>query len=193
MVRNGDLGTPCQRVEFRICCDDRPGACLTVSPVPEMTNTLEGVAESFRNQNVMVVGAADRAGFQFWDFQVMAEFARPDGRDSGLRAIVAAAGAAGGRVVRVRGQFRGRNLFGDLPPESSRGGKDWVLADQGVAVWVTGRAPKGDGWALDLDERSASERWLEVEGEVKARDGVVYLKARTVSLVGGPKPVAVRN
>ena len=92
--------------------------------------------------------------------------------------------------MRVRGQFRGRNLFEDLPGESRRGSSDWVIQDQGVAVWVTGKAPKGDGWSLDLDRRSESVRWVEVEGEVSARDGVVYVKAKSVSLVAGPVAAA---
>jgi hypothetical protein len=65
-----------------------------------------------------------------------------------------------------------------------------VLQDQGVAVWVTGKAPKGEGWSLDLGSRSESVRWVEVEGEVAARDGVVYLKAKNVSLVSGPVAAA---
>lgn len=187
-VRGLDTGAPCVRVVYRICCEDKPETCLPITPVPELTNTLEGAAESYRNQRVMVVGANDGAGFQFWDFQVMADFSgrRADGKGSGLRRLVAAAGAGDGRVVRVRGQFRGRNLFGDLPAESQRGRDHWVLADQGAALWVMGKAPRGEGWALDLDQPSAAARWLEVEGRVEARDGVLYLKAKGVALVGGP-------
>jgi hypothetical protein len=155
-----------------------------------MADALEATAESYRNQRVVVVGANDGpgTGFQFWDFSVMADFARKaqDGRDSGLRALVAAAGQASGQPVRARGQFRGRNLFGDLPQATRRGSSDWVIADQGVALWVTGKAPKGEGWSLDPDARSESVRWVEVEGEVVARDGVIYLKASRVTLVSGP-------
>lgn len=198
VLRMADLGAPCERVVFSICCEERERRCVSVSPVPEIAGALEADSESYRNQRVVVVGASDGAGpgFQFWDFQVMADFAkrRPDGRDSGLRALVAAAGQADKRTVRARGQFRGRNLFGDLPAHSRRGSSDWVIADQGVALWVTGKAPKGEGWSLDLDARSESVRWVEVEGEVAARDGVVYLKASRVALVGGPlgPPESVR-
>lgn len=191
-------GAPCATLVFSICCEGRERQCLPVSPVAEMADALEGTAESYRNQRVVVVGATGGPGpgFQFWDFQVMADFAKREkgGRDSGLRSVVAAAGQAGRQPVRARGQFRGRNLFGDLPPDTRRGSSDWVIADQGVALWVTGRAPKGEGWSLDLDARSESVRWVEVEGEVMARDGVVYLKASRVALVGGPlkAPEAVR-
>ena len=190
MVRMADMGAPCAPVIFSICCEERERQCVPVSPVAEMAATLEGTAESYRNQRVVVVGVngGPGPGFQFWDFQVMANFAKrtSEGRDSGLRSIVAAAGQASKQAVRVRGQFRGRNLFGDLPPESRRGSSDWVIADQGVALWITGKAPKGEGWSLDLDSRSETVRWVEVEGEVAARDGIVYVKARSVSLVAGP-------
>lgn len=189
-LRMADTGAPCERLVFRICCEDRGQSCLSITPVPELASVMEADAESYRNQRVTVVGAHTGAAFEFWDFQVMADFARRSALapDSGLRRVVAEAGRGDGRVVRIRGQFRGRNLFGDLPEESRRGRNDWVLADQGAALWVRGKAPKGEGFSLDLDQPSASSRWLEVEGEVEARDGVVYLKASSVTLVSGPLP-----
>lgn len=175
-------------LSFNICGEAKGHRCLSIVPVREIASDLEFQADAFRSERVMVVGAFDDAGFLIWSFEVMPDSAKraKDGRDSGLRSLVASAGAADKRSVRVRGQFRGRNLFGDLPGESRRGSSDWVIQDQGVAVWVTGKAPKGSGWSLDLDNRSESIRWVEVEGEVAARDGVVYLKAKNVSLVSGP-------
>jgi hypothetical protein len=188
-LRNTNLGAPCQRLQFWICCEDQASKCVSGSPVPELTNALEGAAESLRAQRVTVVGAYDEGAFLVWDIQVMADFTKTrDTPATGLRAIVAGAGKNEGQVVLVRGQFRGRNLFGDLPAESRRGRDHWVLADQGVALWVTGKGPKGEGFALDLDQPSASARWLEVEGTLTARDGVVYLKARRVALTAAPKP-----
>ena len=52
-------------------------------------------------------------------------------------------------MVTVRGQFRGENLFGDLPSASRRRSADWVIKDDVFAVWVTGKKPKGPGWSLD--------------------------------------------
>ena len=179
-------------LSFQICGEAKGHRCLTFIPVREIASDIEFQAEAFRGERVMIVGAFDTAGFLTWSFQVMPESAKraKDGRDSGLRALVASAGAAEKQSVRVRGQFRGRNLFGDLPTETRRGSSDWVIHDQGVAVWVTGKAPKGDGWSLDLDRRSESVRWVEVEGEVSAKDGVVYVKAKSVSLVVGPVAAA---
>ena len=175
-------------ISFQICGEAKGHRCLAFVPAREIARDVEAQADSFRGERVMIVGAFDTPGFLTWSFEVMPESAgrAKDGRDSGLRALVASAGAAEKRSVRVRGQFRGRNLFGDLPGESRQASSDWVIQDQGVAIWVTGKAPKGHGWSLDLDSRSDSVRWLEVEGEVAAKDGVVYVRAKSVSLVAGP-------
>ena len=85
-----------------------------------------------------------------------------------------------GKTTKILGQFRGRNLFGDLPPNSARGKDDWVLKDGDTAVWVMGKAPKGDGWKLDLEYKGDSKTWLEVEGKPEVVNGVVYLKASRV-------------
>jgi hypothetical protein len=88
--------------------------------------------------------------------------------------------------VTVVGQFRGANLFGDLPVDSRRKDSDWVIADGPAAVWVTGKKPKGRGWQLDLHSKSDSRWWMEVVGEVEAQDGVTYIRAREVSLRPAP-------
>jgi hypothetical protein len=185
--RSAGQNESCDRIVFAVCCEERETSCVSVTPVPELARVLDADAESYRDQRVVLVGVFDPE-FQFWDFQVMAQFAKGGrgGRDSGLRALVAAAGRADNRTVRVRGRFRGRNLFGDLPAGSQRGSGDWVIQDQGVAVWVTGKPPRGEGWKLDLESESESVRWVEVEGEPTAHDGVIYLRARSVALVSGP-------
>ncbi len=78
------------------------------------------------------------------------------------------------------GQFRGRNLFGDLPEKSARNSQDWVLKDGDAAIWVTGKAPRGDGWKLDLEYKGDSKTWLEVTGKPEVMNGIVYLKASRV-------------
>lgn len=90
-----------------------------------------------------------------------------------------------GKKIRVRGQFRGRNLFGDLPANSARSKDDWVLKDGETAMWVTGKEPKGKGWMFDLDYKGDTKKWLEVEGKPEVANGIVYLKA---SLVFPTKP-----
>jgi hypothetical protein len=107
---------------------------------------------------------------------------RRDQVGSGLEDIFADPAAAVGREVRVVGQFRGRNLFGDLPADSQRDPDDWVLKQGERAVWVTGKKPRGKGWSLDPRLESDSRWWLEVEGSVEVAGGVVYIRAQRVNL-----------
>jgi hypothetical protein len=102
--------------------------------------------------------------------------------ESSLEDVAADPDSAAARTIRVVGQFRGRNLFGDLPKGSQRNPSDWVLKSGGHAVWVTGKQPKGKGWALDPDLASDARRWLEVVGRAEVVNGIVYLKAKTVTL-----------
>jgi hypothetical protein len=105
------------------------------------------------------------------------------------RRILDEPSAYSGKTTRIHGQFRGRNLFGDLPPGSARGKGDWVLKDGDTAMWVTGKTPKGDGWKLDLDYKGDSKNWLEVEGKPEVVNGVVYLKASRVLIAKAPDRV----
>ncbi|MEO8499502.1 MAG: hypothetical protein ABI565_01205 [Vicinamibacteria bacterium] len=116
------------------------------------------------------------------------ESMRPKEIGGGLsRQILDEPSAYSGKTTKILGQFRGRNLFGDLPAGSARGKDDWVLKDGDTAIWVMGKAPKGDGWKLDLDYKGDSKTWLEVEGKPEVMNGVVYLKASRVipSKAGG--------
>jgi Big-like domain-containing protein len=96
-----------------------------------------------------------------------------------------------GRLVRVVGQFRGRNLFGDLPGSSERSRSDWVIKDDVFAVWVTGKKPKGTGWELDSSLKRDTGHWIEVIGRVEAHGPIVYLRAVRVMQGAAPKPSAL--
>lgn len=91
-----------------------------------------------------------------------------------------------GKKTRIYGQFRGRNLFGDLPAGSARSKDDWVLKDGDTAIWVTGKTPKGEGWKLDPEYKGDSKNWLEVEGKPEVLNGVLYLKASAVLMSKAP-------
>ncbi len=95
-----------------------------------------------------------------------------------------------GKRVRVRGQFRGNNLFGDLPSASRRKSSDWVIKDELFAVWVSGKKPRGSGWRLDPGLKRDSGKWLEVTGRVTTRNGVVTIRADEVTLSSPPSPTA---
>jgi len=101
-----------------------------------------------------------------------------------------------GRTITIVGQFRGRNLFADLPAASARTKEDCVLKDGDAAMWITGKAPKGEGFKLALDAKADCRHWLEVQGRVEIVDDLVYIRARRVSLSSNPaarRPAAARQ
>jgi hypothetical protein len=82
--------------------------------------------------------------------------------------------------VTVRGEFRGRNLYGDLPQApaaavKSRG--EFVLRSADAAIWVLGKRPRGRGFSLDPESRIDTKRWLEVSGTVREARGLVWIEA----------------
>ena len=101
--------------------------------------------------------------------------------------------ARAGETIVAKGQFRGANLFDDMPPESQRGEKDWVLKDGPFFIWVTGREPRGSRFSLDRQSLSDCRWRLEVSGKVETRDGLVYLKAKKVRLLGLAREEAERD
>ena len=142
----------------------------TLPPVPS------GLTEADPKVSITVFAIRDRTS---------PESFRPQDHGGVGGRILDEPSAYAGKTIRIHGQFRGRNLFNDLPPGSMRGKEDWVLKDGDTAVWVVGKAAKGDGWKLDPLYKGDSKNWLEVDGKPEVRDGIVYLKASNVSLVKG--------
>lgn len=103
-----------------------------------------------------------------------------------VRDILADPVAHADKKVRLVGQFRGRNLFADLPAGSQRAKGDWVLKDGDTAVWITGKDPRGKGWALDPGYRGDTHRFVAVEGKPEVVNGIVYLRASKVALATAP-------
>jgi hypothetical protein len=89
--------------------------------------------------------------------------------------------------VSLVGQFRGRNLFGDLPAGPSKTKFDFVLRAADAAVWVTGLRPRGKGFDLNVDARVDTGRWIEVAGTVKHAGGLVSIEATSISAAAEPK------
>lgn len=82
--------------------------------------------------------------------------------------------------VTVAGQFRGRNLYGDLPqaPEGAAKNRDeFVLRSADAAVWVLGKRPRGRGFNFDVNSRVDTRRWLEVTGVVHYDRGLAWIQA----------------
>jgi hypothetical protein len=134
-------------------------------------------------------GSMPAQSITFWKIVDLTDFrgVLPGSQDYlTLESLVFSPGQFVNRKVRVLGQFRGRNLYGDLPARSERSPLDWVIKDGRYAVWVVGKEPKGSGWSLDVTLKSDTSRWLEVTGKPETIDGVVYLRAQGVHLAKGP-------
>jgi hypothetical protein len=95
-----------------------------------------------------------------------------------------------GQTVTITGNFRGRNLFGDLPGAPGKSKYDFVLRGTEGALWVTDVRPKGQGFDLDINRRVDTDRWLEVTGTVVREKSLVSLKATRVALSKPPQVVA---
>ena len=82
--------------------------------------------------------------------------------------------------VTVAGQFRGRNLYGDLPQapsESTQTRHEFVIRSADGAIWVLGKRPKGRGFEFDASSRIDTRRWLEVTGTVRQARGLAWIEA----------------
>jgi hypothetical protein len=98
-----------------------------------------------------------------------------------------------GQTVTVVGNFRGRNLYGDLPGAPGKSRYDFVLRGTEGAVWVTDVRPRGQGFDLDINRRVDTDRWLEVTGTVVREKGLVSLKATKVALSKPPQTTAASD
>jgi hypothetical protein len=92
-----------------------------------------------------------------------------------------------GQTVTITGNFRGRNLFGDLPDAPGRSRYDFVLRGAEGAVWVTGLRPRGRGFELDVNRRVDSGRWVEVTGTVGRDRGLVLVEGTAIAIVEPPE------
>jgi hypothetical protein len=91
-----------------------------------------------------------------------------------------------GQTVTVTGNFRGRNLFGDLPDAPGKGRYDFIVRSGEGSVWVTGMRPRGSGFDFDVDRRIDSNRWLEVTGPLLHDRGLVRIEAKRIVLAKTP-------
>lgn len=95
-----------------------------------------------------------------------------------------------GQTVTVTGNFRGRNLFGDLPGAPGKSRYDFVIRGAEGAAWVSGLQPRGNGFDLDIDRRLDTNQWLEVTGVVAYERGLVRLDATTLASAKPPDVIA---
>ncbi len=95
-----------------------------------------------------------------------------------------------GQKVTVVGEFRGRNLFADLPNAPGVSRYDFVIRSVDTAVWVTGLRPRGQRFDLNVDARVDTGRWLQVSGTVSIDKGLVSIAATTIATATQPKAEA---
>jgi hypothetical protein len=88
--------------------------------------------------------------------------------------------------VTLVGQFRGRNLFGDLPSAPGKSRFDFVLRAADAALWVTDLRPRGRGFDLSIDTRVDTGRWLQVTGAVSRERGLVLIAGATITTAEAP-------
>jgi hypothetical protein len=175
---------------------------IPVVPVPEIAKEFLFDADRLNLRELEMVGTFERLGehlgqgipkgLLFWIYEVAEPGSRAkatDARDLTIEEAVWTAQKLRGTVVRVRGQFQGKDLFGEATCKGSPA-DGWVIKDGSFWIWVTGRKPQGKGWSLDPTNRSDAERWVEVAGKLELRDECVVLQAIDVMVV--PAPTASR-
>lgn len=92
---------------------------------------------------------------------------------------------AGQRITLV-GQFRGRNLFGDLPEAPISNKWEYVIRSADAAVWVMGLEPKGKSFTFDVSKRIDSGRWVKIGGTVRTAKGLAWLEGTSIELTQAP-------
>jgi len=108
-----------------------------------------------------------------------------------LREIALDPSSYAGKRIRITGQFRGKNLYGDVPQGPGLSQWDFVLRAADSAVWVTGLRPRGKGFNLNPGARVDTGNWLEATGIVKEGKGLVWIEAAQLALT---KPtLEIRN
>ncbi len=170
------------------------GGYLRLVPVPDARMDWEREARQWAGREVEVTGGVETGSgttsgqtsvfLLIWSFLGPPDEKAPrrDTAEVTLEELVTKPERFDGKLVSVRGQFRGANLFGDLPSASRQRSSDWVLKEDLFAAWVSGRKPRGSGWTLDPELRRDTGKWLLVTGRVSVRGRVVSLQATDVTL-----------
>jgi hypothetical protein len=106
-----------------------------------------------------------------------------------LRALAMAPAKFEGQRVTITGQFRGRNLFGDLPEAPAQNRFQFVLRSTDAAVWVMGVQPKGKTFNFDPSKRIDTGRWVKVQGTVHTAKGLTWLDGTSIDLAPAPEEI----
>jgi hypothetical protein len=171
------------------------GRRALILPVPEAQDSFQWDGTKWLGSEVEVTGVVSVAtdpergtntvAINFWSYYGPPEKKKGPpvpSKEVTLEDLVTRPGQHDGETVRVIGQFRGSNLFGDLPSASRRRSDDWVVKEDLFAAWVSGKKPRGSGWELDPKLHRDTGKWLSVQGRVQTIHGVVYIDATDLSL-----------
>lgn len=104
-----------------------------------------------------------------------------------LRTIAMDPGRFEGQRITILGQFRGRNLFGELPEAPAPGKWQFVLRSADAAIWVLGLQPKGKTFNFDPGKRIDTGRWVKVQGVARNAKGLTWLDGATIELTQAPE------
>jgi hypothetical protein len=107
-----------------------------------------------------------------------------------LRALAMDPAKFEGQKVTITGQFRGRNLFGDLPEAPAQHRFQFVLRSSDAALWVMGVQPKGKTFSFDPNKRIDTGRWVRVQGTVRSAKGLTWLDGTSIELAPAPEETA---
>jgi hypothetical protein len=106
-----------------------------------------------------------------------------------LRAVAMEPARFEGQKVTLTGQFRGRNLFGDLPEAPAPNRIQFVVRSGDAALWVMGLPAKGKTFNFDPSKRIDSGRWVRVQGTVRSAKGLTWLEGTSIELAPAPEEV----
>lgn len=113
-----------------------------------------------------------------------------DAANPPLRSVVLEPARFEGQRVSIVGQFRGRNLYGDLPEAPAPARWQYVLRTTDSALWVMGLQPRGKSFNLDPTKRIDTGRWLKVQGTVRTAKGLTWVEGATIELAPAPAETA---
>lgn len=103
-----------------------------------------------------------------------------------LRHVVLEPARFEGQRVSIVGEFRGRNLFGDLPESPVANRWLFVLRSGDAALWVSGLEPRGRSFRLDPTKRIDAGRWLTVTGVVRTAKGLTWVEGASLDVTQAP-------
>jgi hypothetical protein len=104
-----------------------------------------------------------------------------------LRAVAMEPSRFENQKIALVGQFRGRNLFGDLPEAPAQHRYSFVLRSADAALWVLGVQPRGKGFNFDPGKRIDSGRWVKVQGTVRTAKGLTWIDGTSIELAREPE------